>query len=416
MKSVSPASSRSHTSGEEEVDTEMMSAAMRRLRVMIVEDDKFTQAALTESVTAAAKAMLPHARVDVEVSDTAAGALAASSLAQQKSESFDLVLLDYRLPGGCNADDVLPSLRTIFGGMPVVVMLSAAEMVTPMKQCLTLGADAFRVKPVDMQGIQELIEYTMRKRTFVEGQRSRSPSPAASPKFKLLDGAEHLVAQGRRGKVHIGMYHRGGALVIVKEMVVSRGPPPPRHPHVNRVYDRVVDGGACFELRQLCDKGEFFDLMIEKPHGFEPGAALRAFVQIAAAVGHCHAHGAVHGQLHPENVLLRSSAAQGQPAADVTLQLTGFYTLAPDAAAELRPFHRCDAPELEGLQSADAPTLRAADVWALGMLLVSLLSGTARRGGVQQPLEALQQQQGRSSGGGSADASPPSSDGGSPVP
>mgnify|MGYP007045259341 CR=1 FL=1 len=44
----------------------------------------------------------------------------------------------------------------------------------------------------------------------------------------------------------------------------------------------LEEHGYDVELRQLCDKGEFFDLMIEKPHGFEPGAALRR-AYVAAA-------------------------------------------------------------------------------------------------------------------------------------
>jgi hypothetical protein len=45
---------------------------------------------------------------------------------------------------------------------------------------------------------------------------------------------------------------------------VARGPPPPHHPHLNKVYDRVVDQGGAYELRQLCDRGEFFDMLLEE--------------------------------------------------------------------------------------------------------------------------------------------------------
>ena len=45
---------------------------------------------------------------------------------------------------------------------------------------------------------------------------------------------------------------------------MARGPPPPHHPHLNKVYDRVVDQGGAYELRQLCDRGEFFDMLLEE--------------------------------------------------------------------------------------------------------------------------------------------------------
>ena len=62
----------------------------------------------------------------------------------------------------------------------------------------------------------------------------------------------------------MGMYHRGGTPVVIKELLVARGPPPPPQPHLNKVYDRVIDQGTAFELRQLCDRGEFFDMLLEE--------------------------------------------------------------------------------------------------------------------------------------------------------
>ena len=42
-----------------------------------------------------------------------------------------------------------------------------------------------------------------------------------------------------------------------------RGAPPPPHPHVNKVLMRAVKGGQCIELRDLCEGGELFDLLLE---------------------------------------------------------------------------------------------------------------------------------------------------------
>jgi len=38
---------------------------------------------------------------------------------------------------------------------------------------------------------------------------------------------------------------------VIKELLVARGPPPPPHPHLNKVYDRIIDQGTAFELRQV---------------------------------------------------------------------------------------------------------------------------------------------------------------------
>ena len=177
--------------------------------VLVVEDDAFTRKMIVEMVIKGVHVMMPHVAVDVETSETAAGALAICS--DKREDCFDLVLLDYMLPGGCNADVVLPSLRTMCGGVPAVVMLSSNEMVTPLKQCLNLGADAFRLKPLNATALNELVQYTLRKRHYVSERLSRPQSPCRSPNFRLLDGAEHVLAVGRLGRLRIGMYHRGAA-------------------------------------------------------------------------------------------------------------------------------------------------------------------------------------------------------------
>ena len=101
--------------GEEEFDSSSVTEAAKQLRVLLVEDDAFMQNLLVSCIKAAAKVLVPHATVSVETSDTAAGALAICSVmrereaAQEDDEAgFDLVLLDYLLPGGCNADDGMP--------------------------------------------------------------------------------------------------------------------------------------------------------------------------------------------------------------------------------------------------------------------------------------------------------------------
>ena len=85
------------------------------------------------------------------------------------------------------------------GGVPAVVMLSSEEMVTPLKKCLTLGADAFRLKPLNTTELNELVQYTLRKRQYVTERLSRSQSPLRSPNFRLLDEAEQATIRVRVG-------------------------------------------------------------------------------------------------------------------------------------------------------------------------------------------------------------------------
>ena len=191
------------------------------------------------------------------------------------------------------------------------------------------------------------------------------------------------------------------------------------------------------EIRELCEGGELFDSVIDAEDEGSPGGIGEALgwftqarssvvrassvaisarpgavaslapvcrAQLASVVAHCHAHGAVHGQLHPEDVLLSADgeAVQvigfycDQPASDLGRNTaessTGGCSAAADAPAadapagastedagesrmRLRPYHPTDAPELEGRSWAVASELRAADVWSLGVLLMFLLTG-----------------------------------------
>ena len=119
-------------------------------------------------------------------------------------------------------------------------------------------------------------------------------------------------------------------------------------------------------------------------------AALNWAIQLAGALVHCHAFGAVHGQLHPENLLLKGEV----------LQVVGFYCCAPpilppdgplsenassppisptepstDQRVELRPYDAIDAPELHRRTHAFGSELASCDIWALAVLLNWLLTG-----------------------------------------
>ena len=119
----------------------------------------------------------------------------------------------------------------------------------------------------------------------------------------------------------------------VRAAASVRGPPPPPHPHVNRVLNQMAKGESCTRDPRLCEALPDPKRAPARPAGLTrhrppapsqagerprraPGDRGRAaprpralgwFAQLASAVAHCHKHGAVHGQLHPENVLLAAA-------------------------------------------------------------------------------------------------------------
>ncbi len=68
------------------------------------------------------------------------------------------VLLDLNLPGK-NGMEVLSEVRSsvFFDGMPVLI-LSSSEEQEEMDKCLRIGAQAFYVKPIAYDGLEQLVK------------------------------------------------------------------------------------------------------------------------------------------------------------------------------------------------------------------------------------------------------------------
>ena len=295
------------------------------LRVLHVEDDSYQQLAL-RAMVGAIERETPGLSVTVTVVETAQAAIEAT-----RQETYDLVLLDYRLPGG-DADTVLPQLRVQVENA-AIIMLSCDAQEASLQRCwLDLGADSYRVKPISRQMVVELFSYTRDKQRIQKRRRpslapeeedaveedarrwktqeggprqvrSRTSEPEQEPRLPEQEPAPaimELLSKGRRGPVHLALDQSiGPAPVAMKvyTMGAVRGPPPPPHAHVNATVKRRVKGDQCVEMRALCEGGELFDLLGEHPDGLPLGEALAWFAQLASAVAHCHAHGAINGQL-----------------------------------------------------------------------------------------------------------------------
>ncbi|CAG9135070.1 unnamed protein product [Plutella xylostella] len=76
-----------------------------------------------------------------------------------------------------------------------------------------------------------------------------------------------------------------------------------RHPHVVRLYQVMESASTIYLVTEYAPSGEIFDHLVSKGRMPEPEAA-RAFAQMVAAVGYCHANGIVHRDLKAENLLL----------------------------------------------------------------------------------------------------------------
>ena len=357
------------------------------LRMLHVEDDAFQRMAL-EMIVSFIQQETPGLTIQLTQASQASEALEA--LESASKDGFDLVLLDYLLPDR-DGDKLLPTLREQLGPTAAIVMLSGDAQEALLQRCwLDLGADTYRVKPVSRPIVEELCALVFEKRVLLQKRRRDQMDEEGSPTAKrptatavrhvTLAGEEEpemhmdmeqalpaivdLLSIGRMGPVHLALVNSvrrpdmlserelgasapSGAVVgadgtptqtaramKVYPLQCVRGAPPPPHPHVNKVLMRVVKGGQCIELRDLCEGGELFDLLLElnledasdgEPATMLPSEEILCWIsQIAGAVAHCHSHGAIHGQLHPENLLLLGD--------DSTCVITGFTGCEPGAA------------------------------------------------------------------------------------
>ncbi|MFH8623258.1 serine/threonine-protein kinase [Streptomyces vietnamensis] len=150
-----------------------------------------------------------------------------------------------------------------------------------------------------------------------------------------------------------------------------------RHPGLVTLYDTGRDGSRPFLVMQLV-RGTTLRRRIARGV-LTPAETCRTGAALASALAHVHAHGVVHCDVKPSNILLDRSEAPC---------LTDF-----GISRRVEPAD--DAPEgaLVGTASYMAPeqalgrgTGPAADVYSLGLVLLETLKGEAEYGGA--PLEA----------------------------
>ena len=262
----------------------LLGARPSTLRVLVVEDDPFQQMTL-KMMKNLVESKNPNLTVNLTLTSSGTAAVGACSAA---GSDIDLVLLDYKLPGG-DADTVLPAIRRLVGSVAAIVVLSSSAQEEGMQRCwLDHGADSYRIKPVTVQLLTDVFAYTLHKQRYLQkrsheddapnlGKRSRglvtSPSRSETPpsveaesseQYQEAPGILSLLANGRRGPVRLG-FAAGGVPVAIKvsDHKFVRGSPPAGHPYLNRVIKRVLTGGQCVEVRELCEGGEFFDAMLD---------------------------------------------------------------------------------------------------------------------------------------------------------
>jgi serine/threonine-protein kinase len=150
------------------------------------------------------------------------------------------------------------------------------------------------------------------------------------------------------------------------------------HPSIVAVYDAGDDGGTPFLVMELV-RGRSLRAVLRERGDVEPSTAAEICSQILAALEHAHAHGIVHLDLKPENVMLTPDGAA--KVADFGLARAA--AEGGDSTAPVFGTPGYVAPEaLRG-----GPVDGRADLYAVGVIALELLGVSP--GGANRPLQPI---------------------------
>jgi serine/threonine-protein kinase len=139
------------------------------------------------------------------------------------------------------------------------------------------------------------------------------------------------------------------------------------HPNVTQLYDYGEVGGHPYMALEYLSGGTLEDrLSAGKPLQDDEAAAIAA--QLAAGLAHAHAHGLVHRDLKPGNVLFDD---EGRPKiADFGIARSGTGSTITEEGTVLGT-----AGYISPEQAAGKPATTASDVYSFGVILFRMLTG-----------------------------------------
>jgi serine/threonine-protein kinase len=140
------------------------------------------------------------------------------------------------------------------------------------------------------------------------------------------------------------------------------------HPHVVPVYDFVEREGLCLLVMERLSGGTVWSRFVDTGVSAETACAIA--IVTAVALHHAHAHGVLHRDVKPENLLLARSGVLKVSDFGIAKVLGGSDTVATRAGEVL------GTPAYMAPEQATASELGpATDVYSLAVMLFELLSG-----------------------------------------
>uniref|UniRef100_A0A8C6TZS0 non-specific serine/threonine protein kinase n=1 Tax=Neogobius melanostomus TaxID=47308 RepID=A0A8C6TZS0_9GOBI len=204
------------------------------------------------------------------------------------------------------------------------------------------------------------------RRTLMGGRRTRSsedPQPPHVGNYRLLK----TIGKGNFAKVKLARHILTGREVAIKIIDKTQLNPNSLQKVQLKLFEVIETERTLYLIMEYASGGEVFDYLVA--HGRMKEKEARAkFRQIVSAVQYCHQKHIVHRDLKAENLLLD---------ADMNIKIADFgfsneFTMGNklDTFCGSPPYA---APELFQGKKYDGPEV---DVWSLGVILYTLVSGS----------------------------------------
>ncbi len=346
-------------------------------RLLIVDDEELVLRGLVR-------------RLSAEGFETQGASDAYEALAELERREFDLVVLDQQMPG-LDGMALLARLRQDKGPLALpVIMLTGVTHTGRLVDALEAGANDYVTKPVEPAVLIARIRTQLRQRTLARepkaaGASGTEPGQIVDGKYKLVE----VIGRGGYGVVfkarHLPL-ERDVALKMllprhaerpeVRRRFAVEGLSACRVQHPNAVA--VLDAGTTAEgvpyLAMELLEGPSLASELDAAGPLDIARAAQIAVPVCDALMAAHAHGVIHRDIKPTNVIL-ANVPDGERVKVVDFgiaKLVGDEARQEPTAEEAVP----GTPEYVSPERLlGEPATPACDVYGLGVTLFEMLTG-----------------------------------------
>jgi DNA-binding NarL/FixJ family response regulator/tRNA A-37 threonylcarbamoyl transferase component Bud32 len=312
-----------------------------------------------------------------------------------------VVLLDLNMPGTPSIDRI-PDIIEASPGV-AVVMLTMHDDAGYARDALSAGASAYVLKDAADAQLVAAVRAALAGRHYLDpglGARMATtpprPVPATAQETPTGDLAVGSTFAGHRidavaGRGGMGVVYRATDLVLHRRVALKLIAPSLArdqvfrarfeqecrlaaaidHPHAVDVFHAGQEGGLLYVTMRFVE-GTDLRALLREEYRLKPARAVRLVSHVAGALDEAHAHGLVHRDVKPANVLI--AVRGGVEKAFLTdFGLTKERAVAADLTGTGLAIGTADYIAPEQAQGTDLDG--RADVYALGCVLFQAVSG-----------------------------------------